>query len=121
MLIGSMGTVTAKPENTTSVLIYDGGTVAKGNGSTWSAYIAVPTESILTSAKAKWSWEIGIVEPTGKKGDANGDGVIDIADVTKVLSMIAASEFSSDADANGDGTVDIADVTTILSLIAAGN
>ena len=35
--------------------------------------------------------------------------------------MIAASEFSSDADANGDGTVDIADVTTILSLIAAGN
>lgn len=121
MLIGSMGTVTAKPENTTSVLIYDGGTVAKGNGSTWSAYIAVPTESILTSAKAKWSWETGIVDPTGKKGDANGDGVIDIADVTKVLSMIAASEFSSDADANGDGTVDIADVTTILSLIAAGN
>ena len=121
MLIGSMGTVTAKPENTTSVLIYDGGTVAKGNGSTWSAYIAVPTESILTSAKAKWSWEIGIVDPTGKKGDANGDGEITISDVTKVLSMIATSEYSNSADANADGVVSISDVTTILSMIAAGN
>ncbi len=118
MLIGSMGAVTAKPENTTSVLIYNGGTVAKGNGSAWSAYIAVPTESILTSAKAKWSWAEGIVNPTGMKGDANGDGRVSISDVTKVLSMIAAAEYSYCADANGDNKVSISDVTIILSIIA---
>ncbi len=72
MLIGSMGTVTPKPEGTTSVLIYDGGTVAKGNGSAWSAYIAVPTESIITSARAKWSYSFERTSPN--------DSVPDMAD-----------------------------------------
>ena len=72
MLIGSMGTVTPKPEGTTSVLIYDGGTVARGNGSAWSAYIAVPTESIITSARAKWSYSFERTSPN--------DSVPDMAD-----------------------------------------
>ena len=120
MLIGSMGAVTAKPENTTSVLIYNGGTVAKGNGSVWSAYIAVPTESILTSAKVKWSWEEGIVDPTGMKGDANGDGKVNVSDVAKVLTMINNKEYSNDADANSDGKVNISDVAAILTIINTG-
>ena len=125
MLIGSMGTVTAKPENTTSVLIYDGGTVAKGNGSTWSAYIAVPTESILTSAKAKWSWEIGTVDPTGLKGDANGDGKVNGDDITIVVEYIKNSGNQDvlsrihleNADVTKDGKVNGDDITAIVEII----
>ena len=60
-------------------------------------------------------------------GDANDDSVVDIADVTTVLTMIAdptatgsadAPYHKKNADANKDKVIDIADVTTILSIIA---
>lgn len=60
-------------------------------------------------------------------GDANDDSVVDIADVTTVLTMIAdptatgpadAPYHKKNADANKDQVIDIADVTTILSIIA---
>ena len=60
-------------------------------------------------------------------GDANDDSVVDIADDTTVLTMIAdptatapayATYHKKNADANKDQVIDIADVTTILSIIA---
>ena len=54
----------------------------------------------------------------GVIGDANGDGKVDIADVTYILSLMAESSNKPEADANGDGKVDIADVTYVLSLMA---
>jgi len=56
-------------------------------------------------------------------GDANGDGVIDISDVTAVINHILGSDTSvnqTNADANGDGVIDISDVTTIINTILNG-
>lgn len=56
-----------------------------------------------------------------KKGDANGDGETDIADVMAVVNYIlkkAPSSFQEiAADANIDGEIDIADAMTIVNLI----
>ena len=52
-------------------------------------------------------------------GDANGDGAVDIADVTYVLTIMANNGYETRADVNGDNIVDIADVTNILTIMAS--
>lgn len=56
--------------------------------------------------------------PAGKIGDANGDGKVDIADVTYILGVMASGGKEAAADINGDGKVDIADVTNVLTIMA---
>lgn len=63
-------------------------------------------------------WVMDVIETT-VKGDVNGDGVVDVADIESVLSVIFGSDTvsKSSADVNGDGNVDIADVVSIISEI----
>ena len=56
--------------------------------------------------------------PVSKKGDANGDGNVDIADVVTVLNVMAEGTNEAAADINGDGSVDIADCVTVLNIMA---
>jgi len=54
--------------------------------------------------------------------DVNGDGSIDISDVTELITLILENDDSSNAtipDVNGDGTIDISDVTDLISQILA--
>ena len=55
------------------------------------------------------------------KGDANGDGKVDIVDVTSTISYILGQNpatFNKEAaDVNGDNKVDIVDVTTLIDII----
>jgi len=63
------------------------------------------------------------VEPaTGKKGDLTNDDAVNVADVTKMLSIIAESGKVEDyplADLTNDGAINVADLTELLSIIAA--
>ena len=57
------------------------------------------------------------------KGDVNGDGVVDVADIAAVIDVMAGGQSSmvngqSFADVNGDGTVDVADIATIITIMA---
>ena len=55
------------------------------------------------------------------KGDTNGDGKVDVADIATVISIMASSVgsgFPAAADVNADGTVDVADIATIISIMA---
>ena len=57
------------------------------------------------------------------KGDANGDGTVDVADIATIISVMAAPSNlpplgEAMADVNGDGTVDVADIATIISIMA---
>lgn len=63
---------------------------------------------------------------TGVKqtGDVNGDGEVDIADVTAVLSVMSTGStegLTGKPDVNKDGEIDIADVTAILAIMATGS
>lgn len=56
--------------------------------------------------------------PVTTKGDVNGDGTVNVADVTALVNVIAGAQTSTAADINGDGTVNVADVTALVNLIA---
>ncbi len=53
------------------------------------------------------------------RGDANGDGVVDTADITYIERIIVGLEaVKALADVNGDGQVNTADITTVERIIA---
>ena len=56
-----------------------------------------------------------------QRGDVNGDGVVNIGDVTALISMVLKSNSSADdnpaADLNGDGELNISDVTALISMV----
>lgn len=62
--------------------------------------------------------EIIITRNGGLKGDVNGDGEVNIADVNAVISVILGTGSGSmSADVNADGEINIADVNMIISFI----
>ena len=65
------------------------------------------TQQFTTEAKA------------GIAGDVNGDGRIDISDVTSVVNIILGKGIDENgmADVNGDNLVNISDVTTLVNII----
>ena len=59
------------------------------------------------------------------RGDANGDGRVDISDVVALVNHLKGSAAISltsrpGADANGDGRIDISDVVTVVNMIHNG-
>lgn len=60
---------------------------------------------------------VRIISPTS--GDVNGDGNMNVSDVTMLINVILGlSEMPDDfADVNGDGNVNVTDVTTLINAI----
>ena len=60
-------------------------------------------------------------EQWGKKlpGDLNGDGRVNVSDVSELINMILGiSETNEiDADLNGDGRVNVSDVSALINII----
>lgn len=63
--------------------------------------------------------------PSYKVGDVNGDGNVNISDVTALIDYLLSGDASSintdAANLNGDETVNISDVTALIDLILSGN
>ena len=55
-------------------------------------------------------------EPT--KGDVNGDGAVNVADISAIISVMAGTEAYENADVNGDGSVNVADISNVISIMA---
>ena len=54
------------------------------------------------------------------KGDVNGDGSVDVADIAAIIDVMAAGNSQkAEADVNGDGNVDVADVANVIDIMAA--
>ena len=74
--------------------------------------LTMPAEDVVISATAS---------PAGMPGDANGDGKVDVNDVTTVINYILGKNptpFNYDnANVNGDSQVDVMDVTLIINII----
>ena len=58
-------------------------------------------------------------KPAAQRGDINGDGLVNVADVTALIQIILNSTpVDLDlADLNGDGLVNVADVTTLIQIV----
>ena len=53
-------------------------------------------------------------------GDVNGDGAINLLDVTPFVSLLTMGEYQCEADINEDGLVNLLDVTPFVELITGG-
>ena len=55
----------------------------------------------------------------GLKGDINGDGIVNVSDVTALVNKILGEAEYTDAvcDINGDGVVNVSDVTALVNII----
>ena len=60
-------------------------------------------------------------QPPVMRGDVNGDGVVNIADVTTLIDYLLGNEVqnfnSNNADVNGNGLLNIADVTALIDYL----
>ena len=97
--VSSRGVVTGKQKGTTTVTAK----ISSASGRNYSQQFKV------------------IVDGTPARGDANGDGTVDMADIATIINYLAGVTkgvaFDS-VDVNGDGTVNVADIITVTSIIA---
>ena len=88
-------------------------------------HLFVPNESLEAyQSHEEWGRFTRIVPFLGVgPGDMNGDGSINISDVTNIINLIstgAADELPAYCDMNGDGQVNISDVIMLISAIVGG-
>ena len=61
------------------------------------------------------------IPDAGKKGDVNGDGVVDISDANILINILlgqdSASKYAGRADVTGDGVIDISDVNSCINIV----
>ena len=73
----------------------------------------------LTSTQAGNTTKVYIDRWSNATGDINGDGEVNVSDVTALINKILGSSTYSDAvcDINGDGEINVSDVTALINLI----
>ena len=60
-------------------------------------------------------------------GDVNGDGTVDVADISAIITFMASATVplpsggagGGPADVNGDGSVDVADISAVITIMAS--
>ena len=96
-----------------------------------TAYVKVPTGSgdlkLRVSVKngdANNTGAVVNVEATASnndgtlKGDVDGNGIVDVSDVTALINIILGSQVTNTrADVDGNGTVDVSDITALINII----
>jgi len=131
---GSRASISGKASGAGNVYVYIGGNLYESYvvDGEWKVELGNVTEgteaqvsvatggklpSVLVTAEAKKT----TVEPEGKAGDANGDGVLDAADVVGVVNYIigkpSAAFNAANADVTGDGQVLVDDAVGVVELI----
>ena len=85
---------------------------------TATLYVPTGTKALYQEAN-NWKEFTNIVEMDFPSiGDVDNDEVVDVADVTTLVSIILGVETgTAAADVDSDGAVDVADVTTLVSII----
>lgn len=51
-------------------------------------------------------------------GDVNGDGAVNVADISAIISQMAGDAVFDKADVNGDGAVNVADISAVITIMA---
>lgn len=69
------------------------------------------------------TFSYNVIEVPPAPGDANNDGIVNVTDVTVLISAMLNEDYSgintTNADMNGDGIVNITDVTTLINNVLA--
>ena len=82
--------------------------------------ITVP-KSALNLYKAADQWKEFLYGPSWLKGDVNGDGEVNIADINALIDIILGGSSDAEqkirADVNEDGEINIADINALIDII----
>ena len=63
-----------------------------------------------------------VIKPSFVRGDVNGDGIVNISDVTTLLNLLMIDgEMPAAADFNGDGVKNISDVTSMITYLMSSS
>ncbi len=92
--------------------IQDGATIIQVLGITKG--VATITVTSTDGTATPDSCIVRVAMPTG---DANGDGELDVRDITSLIDIIMNSSNNPNADLNGDGEVDVRDITALIDII----
>lgn len=90
----------------------------------YQAKLLVPHASIEDYQSSNYWYKFAAIEgfDVSEPGDINGDGGINISDVTALIDLLlSGGEISAGADVNGDGQVNISDVTALIDRLLSGN
>jgi hypothetical protein len=83
-----------------------------------TVYVRATDSADNTTAEVDYASDSFTIQPVSP-GDANGDGTIDVRDITRVERAIAGLDpDTSGADANQDGMINVLDITRIERIIA---
>ena len=55
--------------------------------------------------------------PQPVTGDVNGDGEVNISDISEIIDLILSGRVSDLGDVNGDGEINISDINTVIDII----
>ena len=88
----------------------------------------VITDAQVLTAKRKnwvcqrWTGSNWVIIDVPMPGDVDGDGVVNIADVTALIDiLLSGGTVPANADVDDDGVVNIADVTALIDMLLSGN
>ena len=125
LLAASVAMTTSAIEDTLTFVRTDGSTVAfstSGLTITYDDFAHAIVNNDETSATINLAdvdyMCLGEVEAS-LKGDVNGDGEVNIADINAVIDIILTGDTNARADVNGDSEVNIADINSLIDIILA--
>ncbi len=84
--------------------------------------------TVMTKTDAKTAFEVEhvtskVTVTSLRVGDVNGDGNINVSDVSSIVSILLNSDnptYNKAADVNGDGNINVSDVSAIVNMLLAG-
>jgi hypothetical protein len=83
-----------------------------------TVYVRATDSAGNTTAEGDYASDSFTIQPVAP-GDANGDGTINVLDITRVERVITALDAETPgSDANGDGVINVLDITRIERIIA---
>lgn len=98
-----------------------GSTAIEANGKLYTVRTATADAVSHTCTDASFSVKVTEPEPAYKVGDANGDGSVNVFDVTAIVNYILGSPSENfvfkAADVNNDENVNVFDVTRVVNII----
>ena len=120
---GTALTEVGSAQNGNKVWLWDGGELPASlpTGVVFNTGTGTPKTIDLEFVNAGYYTPNGLVDVVKKadtlKGDINGDGKVDVSDVTTLVGYILDGETPQNCDLDGDGSVNVTDVTTLVNLI----
>ena len=95
-----------------------GNAVGLGPQGSTSAYKIAEGEYVLTVNLESSMLIVTLPTTPVIPGDINGDGIVNVSDVTELVNVILATAEKNDAcDVDADGTITVSDVTALVNLI----